>query len=113
MDAQGIHMDRRSLQGLGVLTLLLFACSVTQAEPPHPILEIPGTGADAPTILSSYTEAQFLRFAPEWAPRGKAYGFAAAVVPNDTGWSWSAASPDVLISLPSGTMFPSQGYMPL
>lgn len=114
MDAQGIHMDRHPLQPLKFLAVLLFACSLpAQAEPPHPILDIPGTGPDAPAILSGYTEEHFLRFAPEWAPRGKAYGFAAAVVSNDTAWFWSAASPDVLISLPSGTVFPSPGYMPL
>lgn len=106
-------MDRRSLQGLAVLAVLSWCCAIARAEPPHPILDIPGTGADAPPILSSYTEAQFLRFAPEWAPRGKAYGFVATVVPNDTAWSWSAAAPDVLISLPSGSVFPSQSYLPL
>ena len=107
-------MDRRSLRPLTLIVGLLFAGSFpAQAEPPHPILEIPGTGSEAAAILSGYTEAQFLRFVPEWAPRGKAYGFVPAVVPNDSSWSWSAASPDVLISLPSGTVFPSAGYMPL
>jgi hypothetical protein len=111
MDAQGIHMDRRSLPIVAVLLIFTSVCG--RAEPPHPILEIPGTGADAPAILSGYTEEQFARFAPEWAPRGKGYGFVPAVVPNDSSWSWSAASPDILISLPSGTVFPSPGYMPL
>lgn len=113
MDAQGIYMDRHSLQRFGVFIAGLFACAVVQAEPPHPILDIPGTGEDAPAILSTYTEEQFVRFAPEWAPRGKGYGFTAAVVPGDNAWSWSAAAPDVLISLPSGTMFPGPGYLPL
>src|SRR4051794_1678029 len=100
-------MDRRSLRPFTLLAALFFAsCLRAQAEPPHPILEIPGIGADAPAILSGYTEEEFLRFVPEWAPRGKAYGFAATVVPNDTSWSWSIAFPDILTSLPSGTVFP-------
>lgn len=106
-------MDRRSLRLLTLVVLFFAAPLRGHAEPPHPILEIPGTGADAVAILSGYTEAQFIRFAPEWAPRGKAYGFVPAVVPNDSSWSWSAASPDILISLPSGTVFPSPGHMPL
>jgi hypothetical protein len=108
-------MEHRSLPLLGVFVGFWWASSVLAqtTEPAHPILEIPGAGSEAPGILSGYTEDQFVRFAPEWGARGKGYGFVPAVVPNDTSWSWSVDAPDVLTSLPSGTVFPSANTPPL
>jgi hypothetical protein len=79
-------------------------------EPPHPVLAIPGTGSNAEAILAAYTEAQFLEFVPKQAPRHWDYGFGAAVVAGDSSWSWSAASPNEIRSLPSGTVFPNATY---
>ena len=81
-----------------------------QAEPPHPILSIPGTGSGANAILANYTEAQYLEYVPRQSPRGASYGFVPAVVPGDTGWSWNAANPNQLVSTPSGTVFPNPNY---
>ena len=73
-------------------------------------MSITGTGSGADAILTNYTETQFLRFVPEWAPRNPGNNFARAVVSGDTGWSWNLASPDQLTSTPSGTIFPSANY---
>jgi hypothetical protein len=79
-----------------------------QVEPPHPILTISGSGSGASTVLSTWTESQYTNnFVPHLAPRNSAYGFAPAVVPGDTGWSWSASTPNQITSTPSGTVFPN------
>ena len=78
------------------------------AEPAHPILTISGSGSGASTILSTWTESQYTNnFIPHLAPRNNAYGFAPAVVSGDTGWSWSASTPNQITSTPSGTVFPN------
>ncbi|TAK98315.1 MAG: hypothetical protein EPO07_12190 [Verrucomicrobia bacterium] len=82
-----------------------------QAEPPHPILTISGSGSGASTILSSWTEDQYTNsFVPRLGPRNDDYGFCPAVVPGDTGWSWSFSSPNQITSTPSGTVFPNGTY---
>src|SRR5689334_14780044 len=78
-------------------------------EPMHPILSISSNnGSSANGILSSWTEAQYTNnFVPHWAPRNEDYGFGAAVVSGDTGWSWSSSTPNQITSTPSGTIFPT------
>src|SRR5580765_2378570 len=78
-------------------------------EPMHPILSISSNnGSSANSILSSWTEAQYTNnFVPHWAPRNDDYGFGAAVVSGDTGWSWSSSTPNQITSTPSGTIFPT------
>ena len=44
------------------------------------------------------------------APRSFDQGFASIVVPKDTGWSWSAATPNQITSTPSGTVFPNPNF---
>ena len=85
-----------------VTNLILFSglsLAAAAQEPPHPIMPVPGSGSGADGILSTYTEPQFLQFVPMQSPRGADYGFVPAVVPGDTGWTWSAASPNQLLSL--------------
>src|SRR5690242_5124432 len=81
-------------------------------EPMHPILSISSNnGSSANSILSSWTEVQYTNdFVPHWAPRNESYGFGAAVVSGDTGWSWSAATPNQITSTPSGTVFPNPNF---
>ena len=79
-----------------------------QAEPPHPILAIPGSGSGASTVLSTWTESQYTNnFTPRLAPRNDDYGFVPPVVSGDTGWSWSSSNPNQITSTPSGTIFPN------
>ena len=75
----------------------------------HPILSIPSNnGSAANTVLSTWTEAQYTNsFTPRFGPRNAGYGFGAAVVAGDTGWSWSSSSPTQIVSTPSGTVFPN------
>ena len=82
-----------------------------QVEPPHPVLTISGSGSGASTILSSFTETQYTNsFIPQQSPRELGSTFAPAVLPGDTGWSWSPANPNQLTSTPSGTVFPTAAY---
>src|SRR5215831_17434539 len=46
-------------------------------------------------------------FVPHQPPRNDGYGFVPAVVSGDTGWSWSASTPNQITSTPSGTIFPN------
>ena len=100
-------------RALPVALFLLGASSVSllgQAnEPMHPILSIgSNNGSSANSILSTWTEAQYTNdFVPHWAPRNEDYGFGAAVVSGDTGWSWSSSTPNQITSTPSGTIFPT------
>ncbi len=90
------------------LALSLALSLRAQTEPPHPILTISGSGSGAGTILSTWTEAQYTNnFVPHQSPRNDGYGFAPAVVPGDTGWSWSSSNPNQITSTPSGTVFPT------
>lgn len=75
----------------------------------HPILSIAGnSGSAANTVLSTWTESQYTNdFTPRYGPRNNGYGFVPAVVPGDTGWSWSQSSPTQIVSTPSGTVFPA------
>lgn len=80
------------------------------AEPPHPILGIPGSSnpTSANNIVNNYTETQYVDdFVPRQSPRNNSYGFVPAVVPGDTGWSWSSSTPNQITSTPSGTVFPT------
>lgn len=78
-----------------------------QTEPMHPILTISGSGSGASTVTnipeSSYTN----EFIPHTPPRNEGDGFAPAVVPGDSGWSWSSSTPNQITSTPSGTIFPN------
>src|ERR1043166_5136975 len=91
--------------------LILAAALAAQAqtEPPHPILSISSNnGSSANGILGSWSESAYTNnFVPHWAPRNEDYGFGAAVVSGDTGWSWSASTPNQITSTPSGTIFPT------
>ncbi|MGN6644061.1 MAG: hypothetical protein ACTHKU_13770, partial [Verrucomicrobiota bacterium] len=89
--------------------LLSVLPSLAQPEPPHPMLSISSkSGSAANTVTNSWTEEQYTNnFTPRWAPRNESYSFGPAVVPNDTGWSWSASNPNQITSKPSGTIFPS------
>jgi hypothetical protein len=88
-------------------SLLATTISIAQTEPPHPILTISGSSSGASSILSTYTETQYLDFVPRQGPRSEATGFGGAVVSGDTGWSWSASTPNQITSTPSGTVFPN------
>src|SRR5678815_1264388 len=78
---------------------LLPGRTLAQAEPPHPILSISGSGSGASTILSSWTESQYTNnFIPRQSPRNDDYGFVPPVVPGDTGWSWNASAPNQITS---------------
>src|ERR1043166_294139 len=79
------------------------------AEPPHPILSITSnSGSAANTVISTWTESQYTNFfTPRYAPRNEDYGFGAAVVSGDTGWSWSSSTPNQITSTPSGVVFPT------
>jgi Concanavalin A-like lectin/glucanases superfamily/Putative Ig domain len=96
---------------IGVMSsLLLFAALTRGADSlPHPILSISSNnGSAANTVLSTWTEAQYTNdFTPRYAPRNESYGFGAAVVSGDTGWSWNQNSPTNITSTPSGTVFPN------
>jgi hypothetical protein len=100
------HLGQRLLTvGFGTGALFAFA-----AEPAHPILSVSGSGSGAGSILSGYTETQFLDFVPQQSPRNDSYGFAPAVVSGDTGWSWSTSAPNQIRSTPSNTVFPNTNY---
>jgi hypothetical protein len=93
------------------LTLFGVCLLRAQAEPPHPILTISGSGSGAGTILSSWTEQQYTNnFTPRLGPRNDDYGFCPPVVSGDTGWSWSSSNPNQITSTPSGTVFPNGTY---
>ena len=107
------NANRMECALVGVLGWAWFALlpAIAQTEPPHPILTISGSGSGASTILSSYTETQYTNsFIPQQSPRELGSTFAPAIVPGDTGWSWSAANPNQLNSTPSGTGFPKAPY---
>src|SRR5688572_32793407 len=91
----------------GVVVFLCAAGAVHAQEPAHPIMPVPGTGTGADGVLSTYTEPQFLQFVPMGPPRGANYGFVPGVVSGDTGWTWSASSPNTLTGSPSGVVFPN------
>jgi len=101
--------------------------AVTVSEPSHPLLEpivnpvtndftrTNGDGIEAiytaDTILSKYTEKQFLDFVPHQSPRSEQYGgFAPVVVQGDKNWLWNQSSPNQITSIPSGTVFPNDQY---
>ena len=97
-----------------ILSAWLPIAFVEAQEPPHPILTISGSGSGASTILSIYTESQYTNnFVPHQPPRNDGYGFAPAVVAGDSGWSWSASSPNQITSILSGTVFPNGSYTAL
>jgi len=79
---------------------------------PHPVLSISAnSGSAANTVLNNYTETLYTNdFTPRYAPRNEGYGFGAAVVSGDTGWSWSVNNPTNFTSTPSGTVFPNLTY---
>ncbi len=87
------------------IAVIGMASALPAQEPAHPILTIPGSGSGADTLLSTYTETQFLDFVPMQAPRDDSV--LATVVPGDTGWSWSNTAPNQLRSTPSNTVFPT------
>src|SRR5580698_9453529 len=64
----------------------------------------------ADTILSKYTERQFLDFVPRQAPRSDDVGFAPMVVQGDKNWFWNPSSPNQITSMPGGTVFPNDQY---
>src|SRR4051812_46929654 len=95
---------------IAVITGALLCCSLFAADDlPHPILSISSnSGSAADTLLGTYTESQYTNlFPPRYGPRNESYGFGAAVVSGDTGWSWSKSSPTQIVSTPSGTVFPN------
>ena len=84
-----------------------FAASMMTAssEPPHPILSPPTDASGADAILA-IPEAQYIEmYVPKQAPRHWDYGFGPAVIAGDTGWSWSASTPNQITSTPSATVF--------
>src|SRR5262245_39617223 len=87
--------------------VLAAATAVAQSEPPHPILSISGSSSGADTILSTWTETQYLDFIPRQSPRTGGFNFTDPVVPGDTSWSWNASTPNQITSTPSGTVFPN------
>ncbi|HZT21826.1 MAG TPA: hypothetical protein VFB55_02855, partial [Verrucomicrobiae bacterium] len=95
----------------GTFSSFLFFASLARGADnlPHPILSISSNnGSAADAVLSTWTEAQYTNaFTPRYAPRNESYGFGAAVVSGDTGWSWSPNSPTQIVSTPSGTIFPN------
>src|SRR5262245_17698224 len=107
---------RASTSALRVFVALVAVASLfrvfAQTEPAHPILTISGSGSGADSVLSGWTEAQYTNaFVPRQPPRNDDFGFAAAVVPGDTGWTWSSSTPNQITSTPSGTVFPgAPGY---
>src|SRR6266852_5500680 len=100
--------------------LAIFAICALQSDQlrgaddlPHPILSITSNnGSAANTVLSTWTESQYTNsFTPRFGPRNEGYGFGAAVVSGDSGWSWGSSSPTQIVSTPSGTVFPgAAGY---
>ncbi|HRS72699.1 MAG TPA: hypothetical protein P5175_12735, partial [Anaerohalosphaeraceae bacterium] len=97
---------------------LLYSGVVTAlaVEPPHPILSIPGSSNPtlANAIINNYTETEYVNnFVPRQSPRNNSYGFVPAVVPGDTGWSWSSSTPNLITSTPSGTVFPTTPAYPI
>jgi autotransporter-associated beta strand protein len=79
----------------------------------HPILSISSNnGSSANTVINNYTESQYTNFfTPRYGPRNEGYGFGAAVVSGDSGWSWSISNPTNITSTPSGTVLPANtGY---
>ncbi|HEV2696227.1 MAG TPA: hypothetical protein VG347_25300, partial [Verrucomicrobiae bacterium] len=73
----------------------------------HPILTISGSGSGANTVTNIAESAYTNNFIPHSPPRNSAQGFAPAVVAGDTGWSWSASTPNQITSTPSGIVFPN------
>jgi hypothetical protein len=106
----GRNASAQAFVWIFMLALFLAVGTLNAQEPPHPILTISGSGSGADNILNTYTESQYLQFVPMQAPRASDQGFAANVVPKDTDWSWSAASPNQITSLPSGTVFPNPNF---
>ncbi len=76
-------------------------------EPMHPILTISGSGSGASTVTNIAESAYTNNFIPHTPPRNSQQGFAPAVVSGDTGWSWSATTPNQITSTPSGIIFPN------
>ena len=86
------------------------ASTADPSEPPHPFIATNWSSTSAEAILAAYTETQYLEYVPKQAPRHWDSGFGAAVVPGDTSWSWDAAAPNQVKSMPSGTVFPNAAY---
>jgi hypothetical protein len=107
MQVKSRFVFRIAITVLGSFPSMTQLCA--QIEPPHPILTITGSGSGADSILSTYTETQFLDFVPQQSTRGPS-SFGDAVVPGDTDWSWSTSSPNQITSTPSGTVFPNVNY---
>ena len=101
--------------GLVFALAMVGTFAAAQTEPPHPILSISSNnGSSANTIINTWTESQYTNnFTPRYAPRNKDYGFGAAVVSGDTGWSWSSSTPNQITSTPSGTVFPTTTAYPI
>src|SRR5690349_20983993 len=108
----GIHRLGCRRGRFAVIPLMLgLGSAFAQAEPPHPILTISGSGSGASAILSSWTEVQYTNnFTPRLGPRNDDYGFVGTVVSGDTGWAWSSSNPNQITSTPSGTVFPNGSY---
>src|SRR5438094_7937921 len=85
----------------------LLAATLVAQEPPHPILNISGSGSGADTVTNISESTYTNNFTPRQPPRNDSYGFAPEVVAGDTDWSWSSSSPTQIVSLPSGIIFPN------
>lgn len=87
--------DRAAALRRSVVVCLACASPLAaQTEPAHPILSISGSGSTADSILSTWTETQYLGFVPQQSSRRNSFGFVPAVVPGDTGWSWNSSTPN-------------------
>src|SRR5690242_3647348 len=95
-----------------ILRIVLGAClfvagHLAAQEPPHPILNISGSGSGADSVLNISESTYTNNFTPRQPPRNDGYGFVPEVVAGDNDWSWSASSPTQIVSLPSGIIFPN------
>ena len=52
-----------------VMILPLLNLSLVAQEPPHPILNISGSGSGADNILNTYTESQYLQLSRSYSDR--------------------------------------------
>ena len=79
-------------------------------HPYFPVTSNSGTVTNAQTLVSTYTEAQWLNFVPLQAPRSLQKSPADV---NNTTWVWSPTTPDQITCSTTGIVFPNAAYTTL
>ncbi len=105
-----LHLEKAVFAIVSLIALTTFS----SAQVTHPVLTGNfgyGNNAAAQAIINANSDSAYVsNFVPLGPPRDPVD--VPSPVPGDTGWSWSATTPNQITSTPSGQVFPNNATYP-